>query len=96
MAEYKIKSTTSWQKFLAPLVAALIALCGAFTTYIKSLENTKDSEDRVVERIVKLEANVESQGYRLVKVERDGEILKATLSDMKSDLSFIRGKMEGK
>lgn len=94
MATYN--GTRSWQKFLAPLVAALIALCGAATAYIKGKENTKDSEDRVVERIIKLETNVESQGYRLVRVERDGEILKATLSDMKSDLSFIRGKMEGK
>ena len=30
----------------------------------------------------------------LILVERESEILKGTLSDIKSDVSFIRGKME--
>lgn len=96
MATYKDNTTASWQKFLTPLVTALIALCGAGAMYIKSLDTTKETEDKVIERIIKVETRVENQDFRLVKLERDADILKATLSDMKSDLSFIRGKMETK
>lgn len=94
MATYNDRK--SWQKFLAPLVAALVALCGAGAAYLKSSSETKTTEDRLVERVVKIETKLESQDYRLTKNERDAEILKATLSDIKGDVSFIRGKLEGK
>lgn len=32
---------------------------------------------------------------RIKKVERDNEALKTTLGDMRADISFIRGKLEG-
>ena len=95
MATYK-ETTTSWQKFLSPLVAAAIAVCSAGAAYLKGIDNTAKSEDRVVERIVKVEVNQEAQSASIARLERESELLKGTLADMKSDLSFIRGKMEGK
>lgn len=94
MATYN--SSSSWQKFLSPLVAALIALCSAAAVYLKASGENKKAEDRISERVVKLETKQESFEYRIGKNERDAELLKATLSDIKGDVSFIRGKLEGK
>jgi len=96
MATYTTKSIESWQKFLTPLVTALVALCGAGAVYLKGNDNTKVVEERTIERVVKLESKVDNLSYRTIKLERDADLLKATLADMKSDLSFIRGKLEGK
>jgi hypothetical protein len=41
-----------------------------------------------------METRIELIEQRTSKVERESEILKGTLSDIKSDVSFIRGKME--
>lgn len=89
------EETKSWQKFLSPLVAAVIALCGAGAAYLKAGDDTKASEDKVVERIIKVETELQNTQFRVGKLERDSELLRGTLSEMKSDLSFIRGKMEG-
>lgn len=89
------KTAQSWQKFLAPMVAAIVALCGACGAYLKAGNDTKASEDKVVERIIKVETELQNTQFRVGKLERDSELLRGTLSEMKSDLSFIRGKMEG-
>ena len=43
---------------------------------------------------VKSHSEVSEGSERNAVVERESEILKGTLSDIKSDVSFIRGKME--
>lgn len=94
MATYNKENASSWQKFLSPLVAALIAVCGAGAAYLKSGDNTAKSEDRMIERIVKMEAVQESQKASILKLERDSDLLKGTLGEMNASLSYIRGKLE--
>lgn len=71
-----------WMEFLKPLVVALIALATAATAYLqRSDSSAMDS------RMTALEVQVqEIQPWRN-KVDN-------LLSDIRSDVSFIRGKME--
>lgn len=83
-------NNTEWRKFLQPLVTGLVALMAAATLYLQR----QDSDDvgarvRAVEvEIVELKARSDRYGSDLDK-------FKETLSDIRSDVSFIRGKLEG-
>lgn len=82
-------NNTEWRKFLQPLVTGLVALMAAATLYLQR----QDSDDvgtrvRAVEvEIVELKARSDRYGSDLDK-------FKETLSDIRSDVSFIRGKLE--
>lgn len=83
-------NNTEWRKFLQPLVTGLVALIAAATLYLQR----QDSDDvgarvRAVEvEIVELKARSDRYGSDLAR-------FKETLSDIRSDVSFIRGKLEG-
>lgn len=71
-----------WIEFLKPLVVALIALATAATAYLQRADSSAMDS-----RMTALEVQVqEIQPWRS-KVD-------ALLSDIRSDVSFIRGKME--
>lgn len=95
MAEYKIKSTTSWQKFLAPLVAAMVALCGACGSYLKSHAELSSNRDAEIELRAKLELQVKQNREDIATLKSDNALMKATLYQIGNDVSFIRGKLEG-
>lgn len=71
-----------WMDFLKPLVVALIALATAATAYLQRADSSAMDS-----RMTALEVQVqEIQPWRS-KVD-------GLLSDIRSDVSFIRGKME--
>ena len=71
-----------WMEFLKPLVVALVALATAATAYLQRADNSAMDS-----RMTALEVQVqEIQPWRS-KVD-------GLLSDIRSDVSFIRGKME--
>ena len=71
-----------WIDFLKPLVVALIALATAATAYLQRADSSAMDS-----RMTALEVQVqEIQPWRS-KVD-------GLLSDIRSDVSFIRGKME--
>lgn len=71
-----------WMEFLKPLVVALIALATAATAYLQRADSSAMDS-----RMTALEVQVqEIQPWRS-KVD-------GLLSDIRSDVSFIRGKME--
>ncbi len=76
------KQPNPWMEFLKPLVVALIALVTAATAYLQRADSSAMDS-----RMTALEVQVqEIQPWRS-KVD-------GLLSDIRSDVSFIRGKME--
>lgn len=76
------KQHNSWIEFLKPLVVALIALVTAATAYLQRADSSAMDS-----RMTALEVQVqEIQPWRS-KVD-------GLLSDIRSDVSFIRGKLE--
>lgn len=76
------KNANKWMEFLKPLVVALIALATAATAYLQRADSSAMDS-----RMTALEVQVqEIQPWRS-KVD-------GLLSDIRSDVSFIRGKME--
>ena len=88
------KDSAKWREMLKPLILALIALASATTAYVKSHSEVSEGSERNAVSMAKMETRIELIEQRTSKVERESEILKGSLSDIKSDVSFIRGKME--
>ena len=84
--------STQWRKFLQPVVTGLVALMAAGVGYLQYLQK-QDGEKRD-SRIAVLEVQVSEQVKRSDKFDADIDNFKVLLSDIRSDVSFIRGKME--
>lgn len=82
-----------WRKFLQPAITSLAALMAAVVGYLQYLQ-TQES-DRRDSRIAVLEAQVAEQSRRSDKFDIDIDNFRSLLSDIRSDVSFIRGKIEG-
>lgn len=77
--------STQWRKFLQPVVTGLVALMAAGVGYLQYVQ--KQDGNKLESRMTALEVQVqEIQPWRN-KVDN-------LLSDIRSDVSFIRGKME--
>lgn len=79
--------STQWRKFLQPVVTGLVALMAAGVGYLQYLQRA-DGEKRD-SRIAVLEVQMGEQ-------VKDLDKFKVLLYDIRSDVSFIRGKMEAK
>jgi hypothetical protein len=79
--------SSQWRKFLQPVVTGLVALMAAGVGYLQYLQK-QDGEKRD-SRIAVLEVQVQEMQPWKNKVDN-------LLSDIRSDVSFIRGKMESK
>ena len=77
--------STQWRKFLQPIVTGLVALMAAGVGYLQYLQRG-DGEKRD-SRIAVLEVQVSNQ-------VKDLDNFKVLLYDIRSDVSFIRGKLE--
>ena len=77
------KTTKSWQEFLKPVVLGICALMSAAAMYLQQTGSTStDSRLTAVEVEVK---NIQSWRGKADDI----------LYEIRSDVSFIRGKMEG-
>ena len=79
-----------WRKFLQPLVTAAVAALTAYTYYLQN-----QSEEKTEARFVALEVRQEVTEKRSDKYGSDIDHFKILLGDIRSDVSFIRGKLEG-
>ena len=79
--------STQWRKFLQPVVTGLVALMAAGVGYLQYLQ--KQDGERRDARIAVLEVRTQDLSKRSDRFE-------VLLSDIRSDVSFIRGKMENK
>lgn len=78
-----------WRKFLQPLVTGLVALVAALTLYVQRTDN-----DRVDSRLTALEIRADITDKRSDRFGADIDNFKILLGDIRSDVSFIRGKLE--
>ena len=79
-----------WRKFLQPLVTAAVAALTAYTYYLQN-----QSEEKTEARFVALEVRQDVIEKRSDKYGADIDNFKILLGDIRSDVSFIRGKLEG-
>lgn len=91
-----VNTTQSWQKFLAPIVAAIVALCGACGSYLKSHSEISDKHDIEISERVKLEMIVKQNAEDITVLKADNALMKSTLYNISNDVSFIRGRLEGR
>ena len=77
--------STQWRKFLQPVVTGLVALMAAGGGYLQYLQ--KGESEKRDARIAVLEVQVSNQ-------IKDLDNFKVLLYDIRSDVSFIRGKLE--
>lgn len=78
-----------WRKLLQPLVTGLVALVAALTLYVQ-----RSDSDRTDTRLTALEIRADVTDKRSDKFGADIDNFKVLLGDIRSDVSFIRGKLE--
>lgn len=78
-----------WRKFLQPLVTGLVALVAALTLYVQRTDN-----DKTDSRLTALEIRADVTDKRSDRFGADIDNFKILLGDIRSDVSFIRGKLE--
>jgi hypothetical protein len=90
----------AWRKFLKPLITGAAVLMGAVGGYFEYLQRQDTSMCK--ERMTAFEMRMDAvekhdifQDSRSDKFTEDIDNFKVLLSDIRSDVSFIRGKMEG-
>ena len=79
-----------WRKFLQPLVGALALLIAAATAAIQ-----KGNSENADARFTALEIKTEALADQHKTYNTDLSIMREALSVIRSDVAFIRGKMEG-
>lgn len=80
---------SKWREFLKPLVTAAAVALTAMAGYYQSGKN--DSTDS---RLTALEVRADVQDKRSDRFGTDIDNFKILLGDIRSDVSFIRGKLE--
>lgn len=79
-----------WRKFLQPLVTAAVAALTAYTYYVQTSQGEKTDS-----RLTAIEIRADVTDKRSDKFGSDIDNFKVLLGDIRSDVSFIRGKIEG-
>lgn len=74
---------------LQPLVTGLVALIAALTLYVQ-----RSDSDRTDTRLTALEIRADVTDKRSDRFGADIDNFKVLLGDIRSDVSFIRGKLE--
>lgn len=82
----------AWRKFLKPLVGAAVLLCTASAGYFEYQQRQDSAAFK--EDVAALKIRMETYEKRSDKVDGYIDNFNAILSDIRSDVSFIRGKME--
>ena len=82
----------AWRKFLKPLVGAAVLFCTASAGYFE-YQQRQDS-NAFKEDVAMMKVRMETYEKRSDKVDGYIDNFNAILSDIRSDVSFIRGKME--
>ena len=78
-----------WMEFLKPVVVGLCALMSAAAMYLQRTESTS-----VDSRLTALEVQTETLQPWRARVDGEMDNFRSVLSDIRSDVAFIRGKME--
>lgn len=85
-----MNESAKWRKFLQPVIAGLALFLAAATTAMQ--RNDTDTADT---RLTALEVKVTSLEEQHKAYNADMSVMREALSVIRSDVAFIRGKMEG-
>ena len=85
-----VNEHSKWREFLQPLVTTAVAALSVVTAYIQH-----NSEEKTEARFVTLELRADMTDKRSDRFGSDIDNFKVLLGDIRSDVSFIRGKIEG-
>ena len=83
-----------WRKFLKPLVGGAVTLMAVAAGYLQYIQKQDTTEIRT--RVTALETRADAQDKRSDKFGDEIDNFKVLLSDIRSDVSFIRGRMESR
>lgn len=78
-----------WRKLLQPLVTAAVAALSTYTAYVQA-----DSDEKTEARFVALELRADMTDKRSDRFGSDIDNFKVLLGDIRSDVSYIRAKLE--
>lgn len=84
-----VTESEKWRKFLQPLVTGLVALMAMATLYLQRSDN-----DKTESRLTSLEIRADVTDKRSDKFGVDIDNFKILLGDIRSDVSYIRAKLE--
>lgn len=85
-----MNESAKWRKFLQPLIAGLALFLAAATTAMQ--RNDSDNNDS---RLTALEVKTNALEEQHKSYNADMSLMRDALSVIRSDVAFIRGKMEG-
>ena len=85
-----MNESAKWRKFLQPLIAGLALFLAAATTAMQ--RNDTDTADT---RLTALEVKTTALEEQHKSYNADMSLMRDALSVIRSDVAFIRGKMEG-
>lgn len=85
-----MNESAKWRKFLQPLIAGLALFLAAATAAMQ--RNDVGNSD---ERITALEVKTDALAEQHKSYNADLSVMRDALSVIRSDVAFIRGKMEG-
>lgn len=80
-----------WKKTVQPLITALVAFLAAATLYLQ--RSTTEENDAWQSRT---ETRIEYLESRSAQRDVDFKDIRAVLSDVRADISFVRGVLESK
>ena len=93
------KTQAAWIKFLKPVAAGLVVLMAAGASFLEYLQTGKN--DKMDSRMTAIEVRMDASDKRQDAADRrsdkfgsDIDNFKVLLGDIRSDVSYIRGKME--
>lgn len=81
--------STEWRKFLQPVIAGLVALMAAASVYLQRTDSSNMDA-----RMTAIEVEVKNIQPWKANVDNNMDNFRAVLSDIRADVSFMRGKME--
>lgn len=93
---FRMDRQQKWMDYLKPVVVGLVALMSAATFYLQR-HDSGDVDTRVAALEVQMTANNKHDDTQDLHIEKfDGyfDNFRVLLSDVRSDVAFIRGKME--
>ena len=85
----KGSESSKWMEFFKPLMVALIGLLSAATFYLQH-SNSQNND----ERMAVFESEITALKSWRGTVEMDFKDFSSVMSDVRSDVSYIRGKLE--
>lgn len=86
------KNQAAWMKFLKPVAVGLVVFLSVAAGYLQYLQTGKN--DKLESRVTALETRADATDKRSDKFGSEIDNFRLILGDIRSDVAYIRGKME--